>query len=45
MLMFALPSENWWRLGIWMGIGMLIYFFYGRKHSVMRRIHEETKNS
>jgi APA family basic amino acid/polyamine antiporter len=35
MLMFSLPSENWWRLLVWLGIGFVIYFFYGRKHSVM----------
>ncbi len=35
MLMFSLPWENWWRLFLWMGIGLVIYFFYGRKHSVM----------
>ncbi|HYS52651.1 MAG TPA: amino acid permease [Thermoanaerobaculia bacterium] len=35
MLMFSLPWENWWRLFLWMGIGLVIYFSYGRKHSVM----------
>jgi len=35
LLMFSLPIENWWRLLIWMVIGMLIYIFYGSKHSVM----------
>ncbi len=40
MLMFSLPSENWWRLGVWLAIGLLIYFLYGRKHSVMT-IHLE----
>jgi basic amino acid/polyamine antiporter, APA family len=35
MLMFSLPTENWYRLFIWMGIGLVIYFLYGRKHSVM----------
>jgi hypothetical protein len=34
--MFSLPVENWWRLFIWLGLGFLIYFGYGRKHSVMR---------
>jgi APA family basic amino acid/polyamine antiporter len=36
MLMFSLPEENWLRLFIWLAIGVLIYFFYGRKHSVLR---------
>jgi APA family basic amino acid/polyamine antiporter len=35
MLMFSLPAENWWRLIVWLAIGMVIYFAYGRKHSVM----------
>lgn len=33
LLMFSLPSENWWRLVIWLILGMTIYVFYGRKHS------------
>lgn len=35
LLMFSLPLENWWRLLGWLGIGMVIYFGYGKKHSVM----------
>src|SRR2546427_2921683 len=35
LLMFSLPAENWWRLIIWLLIGFVIYFAYGRKHSVM----------
>jgi basic amino acid/polyamine antiporter, APA family len=35
VLMFSLPAANWVRLGIWMVIGMFIYVFYGRHHSVM----------
>jgi APA family basic amino acid/polyamine antiporter len=31
--MFALPLETWLRLIVWMAIGFLIYYFYGRKHS------------
>lgn len=31
--MFSLPWETWERLLIWMGIGLLIYFLYSRKHS------------
>lgn len=37
MLMCSLPGENWWRLLIWLGIGMLIYVFYGRHHSELRK--------
>jgi APA family basic amino acid/polyamine antiporter len=38
ILMFSLPVENWWRLFIWLGMGFLIYFAYGRRHSVMAKI-------
>ena len=37
LLMFSLPAENWYRLIGWLAIGLLIYFFYGRRHSVMAR--------
>jgi APA family basic amino acid/polyamine antiporter len=33
VLMLSLGVPNWTRLAIWLGIGMLIYFFYGRHHS------------
>ena len=36
MLMFSLPAANWWRLMAWMGLGLVIYFAYGQKHSVLR---------
>ena len=32
-LMISLPSDNWWRLIVWLLIGLAIYFGYGRKHS------------
>jgi APA family basic amino acid/polyamine antiporter len=38
ILMFSLPVENWWRLFIWLGIGFVIYFSYGRRHCVTARI-------
>jgi APA family basic amino acid/polyamine antiporter len=36
MLMFSLPVANWWRLIAWLALGFVIYFAYGKKHSVMR---------
>jgi len=46
LLMFSLPAENWWRLIIWLLVGLLIYFAYGRKHSVMKHYlaHEISKH-
>ncbi|HEX8719842.1 MAG TPA: amino acid permease [Pyrinomonadaceae bacterium] len=35
LLMFSLPYENWVRLIIWLIVGLLIYFLYGKKRSVM----------
>jgi APA family basic amino acid/polyamine antiporter len=32
-LMLNLPAETWLRFGIWMLIGFLVYFLYGRSHS------------
>ena len=37
MLMFSLPVANWWRLIAWLALGFIIYFLYGKKHSVMRQ--------
>jgi basic amino acid/polyamine antiporter, APA family len=42
LLMFSLPAENWLRLVIWLLLGFIIYFAYGRKHSVMARYLEKT---
>lgn len=35
LLMFSLPAANWWRLFSWLALGMVIYFAYGRHHSVL----------
>jgi basic amino acid/polyamine antiporter, APA family len=32
-MMAALPGDTWIRLGIWMLLGLVIYFAYGRAHS------------
>jgi APA family basic amino acid/polyamine antiporter len=38
LLMCSLPGGNWLRLGVWLLIGMAVYFGYGARHSVMRRL-------
>lgn len=37
-LMFFLPLDTWFRLLIWLGIGLIIYFAYGYRNSVMRQV-------
>jgi APA family basic amino acid/polyamine antiporter len=32
-LMATLPLDTWIRLGVWMTIGLVVYFLYGRRHS------------
>ncbi len=35
-LMTGLPHDTWYRLMIWLAIGLAIYFLYGKKHSKLR---------
>jgi APA family basic amino acid/polyamine antiporter len=35
LLMATLPRDTWIRLVVWMVIGLIIYFVYGRHHSVL----------
>jgi basic amino acid/polyamine antiporter, APA family len=36
-LMCALPPENWYRLFIWLGLGLVIYFSYSVRNSVLQK--------
>jgi APA family basic amino acid/polyamine antiporter len=43
-LMASLPLDTWIRLIVWLAIGMVIYFTYGRHHSrVQKLVPEEAK--
>src|SRR5579872_4856086 len=36
-IMYGLPTAAWERFGIWLAIGLLLYFTYGFSHSRLRR--------
>jgi APA family basic amino acid/polyamine antiporter len=38
-LMLQLPAVTWIRFGIWLALGLVIYFLYGYRHSALRRKH------
>ncbi len=42
-MMASLPIESWERLAIWMVLGIVIYFIYGRRHSKIRAAVEAAK--
>jgi amino acid transporter len=35
LLMLSLPADNWWRLIVWLLLGLVIYFLYGKRHSIL----------
>lgn len=37
VMMASLPIESWERLAIWLGIGLIIYFAYSKKHSKLNK--------
>jgi APA family basic amino acid/polyamine antiporter len=43
LLMFSLPVENWWRLIVWLLLGFVIYFSYGRFHSVLAKARADSR--
>ena len=44
-LMTELGITNWMRFGIWLLVGLVIYFFYGMKHSNLNRQKSDVETS
>jgi APA family basic amino acid/polyamine antiporter len=44
-LMLSLPVLTWVRFLVWLNIGMMIYWFYGRQHSPLRDSTEAARRS
>lgn len=42
-LMLNLPTETWLRFGIWMAIGVVVYFAYGRRNSRLGKVGVDAK--
>ena len=40
-LMYSLPQESWIRLIVWMALGIVIYFVYGKKNSKLNKYRNE----
>ncbi len=42
-LMYNLPYETWVRFFVWSGIGFLVYFLYGKSHSLLNKVDKQDK--
>ncbi|MFF6778763.1 amino acid permease [Streptomyces sp. NPDC012637] len=42
-LMLNLPGETWFRFAVWMLIGIVVYFLYGRSHSRLGKVGQDAK--
>ena len=42
-LMATLPADTWIRLAVWLAIGLVIYFTYGRSNSTLQRERERAR--
>ncbi|HEY5220423.1 MAG TPA: amino acid permease, partial [Gemmatimonadaceae bacterium] len=44
-LMWQLPRVTWIRFGVWLVIGLVLYFTYGYTHSVLRQRNEGRRDA
>ncbi|MEU1228355.1 amino acid permease [Streptomyces sp. NPDC005828] len=42
-LMLNLPGETWFRFAVWMVIGLVVYFLYGRGHSRLGQVGRDAR--
>ncbi|MDA5194726.1 amino acid permease [Govanella unica] len=42
-LMYSLPGDTWIRLVVWLAIGLVIYFGYGRRNAALTRAREASE--
>lgn len=42
LMMFSLPADTWLRLLIWLAMGFVLYFSYGKKNSKLRQELNQT---
>jgi basic amino acid/polyamine antiporter, APA family len=42
-MMVSLEWDNWIRLFVWLGLGLIVYFVYSQRHSVLGKFNRESQ--